>query len=155
MEDSHRSNGLSRLYLGMGLAGIGFAIFYLVVAWKIVTDGPGGPNDIGLVLLVVVLLLAQATPGAGLVALAALRRGDRPWSGAARAWMVAGVIMAVAMGLFVFIGALVLIPIGGSVLLMGSRLAARNRAWIATWLIGSTAIMVVNGLFVAWWISLP
>ncbi len=149
--DSSRSGSLDRLYLAMGLCGVGFAVFYLVVGWKLIF---GGPGDIGVALLVMILLLAQSIPSAGLVARAVQRREGRPWPRSVRAGMVAIAIMLLATGLLVISGALLLIPLGGVVLLMASQLAERNRAWVATWLMASTAIMLVNGLFVAWWLSL-
>lgn len=118
------SSSLCRLYTVVGLWGAGFTGFYVVVGWSLVR---GGPGDIGLAGIVLLLMLAQAIPSSGLVARLLLRQPGPPKP---RRWMLAGLattLVLVGLGLMVSELFLVLVAVWG-VLVLSARSSPRCAA---------------------------
>lgn len=147
---SVRMRMLTRVYLLAGAIGVALGALF---ARALVRLPGNGPHEIALAIILATLTVAQAVPAAGLPAALWMRvPAWHPERWPRGAWLlVVGLSVAsLALG-GVSLGVPILIFV--CILVLGARLAARRRGWIAFWLVGTavafalavTAIVAAHG----------
>ncbi len=145
-----KTNGLSALYLSLGVAGLAGGAAWLAAFVHIARHGDG-PASVGVALACLVALLAHAIPAAGLPALALLQRdGKLPevnetvlGVGVALVAVTAALLSVLALPLFVALSL-------GAV--FAAKLGQKRRAWVLVWTITSAPVFMLDVLALTlWW----
>lgn len=140
---------LARAYLLVGLVAAAFSGLCLRLALR----GPDDPNGIGLMVVLLVLLLLQTIPAAGLPGWLWSRVPSllpERWPRAV--WLTIGALAVsmVLVSLFIEVPSVVPVPVAASAFI-GVRLAKLRRPWIYAWAVASVGVLALDGLALFIW----